>query len=88
MSIIVYWLAEPGVPAMQPFDSTQLTAALQFCEARRKEGKRHVSLSSELAESVGRAGVNTVEAKLLPDGTPYDWTKSHRGAGPDKPGGA
>lgn len=72
---------------MQTFDSHELAPALQFCEAQRKAGKRHVCLSTELAESVGRAGVNTVQARLLPDGTPYDWTKSHRGAGPDRPVG-
>lgn len=85
MSIVVYWLEAPGVPAMQAFGPQELAPALQFCEARRKDGKRHVCLSTELAESVGRAGVNTVQARLLPDGTPYDWTKSHRGAGPDNP---
>lgn len=87
MSIIVYWLQEPGLPSMQSFESSQLMDALKFCEDRRKEGKRHVSLSSELPESVGRTGVSTVHAKLLPDGTPYDWTKTHRGAGPDGSGG-
>lgn len=87
MSIVVYWLETPGTPAMQTFDPGQLMPALQFCEEKRKAGKRHVSLSSELTESVGRAGVSTVEARLLPDGSPYDWTKSHRGAGPERSGG-
>lgn len=82
MSIVVYWLEAPGMPAMQAFGPGQLVPALQWCEEMRRAGKRHVSLSSELAESVGRAGVSMVEARLLPDGTPYDWTKSHRGAGP------
>lgn len=87
MSIVVYWLEAPGMPAMQSFDTNQLVPALQFCEEKRKAGKHHVSLSSELAQSVGRAGVSTVEARLLPDGTPYDWSKSHRGAGPEPAGG-
>lgn len=87
MSIVVYWLETPGTPAMQVFDAGQLMPALQFCEDKRKAGKRHVSLSSELTESVGRAGVSTVESRLLPDGSPYDWTKSHRGAGPEPTGG-
>ncbi|MDP4076896.1 hypothetical protein [Acidovorax sp. A1169] len=88
MSIVVYWQEAPGVAAMQAFGAHELAPALQFCEARRKAGKRHVSLSTELTESVGRPGVNTVEARLLPDGTPYDWTKTHRGAGPDTPVGS
>jgi hypothetical protein len=87
MSIIVYWLQEPDVPAMQAFASHQLMAALQFCEDRRREGKRHVSLSSELPESVGSPGVNAVQAKRLPDGSTYDWTKAHRGAGPERSSG-
>ncbi|MFN9470418.1 hypothetical protein [Acidovorax sp.] len=84
MSIVVYWLEAPGMPAMQAFEGGQLVPALQLCEEKRKAGKRHVSLSTELADSVGRAGVSTVDARLLPDGTPYDWSKSHRGAGPQK----
>lgn len=88
MSIVVYWLEAPGMPAVQAFEPGQLVPALQFCEDKRCAGKRHVSLSSELAESVGRAGVSTVQARLLPDGTPYDWTKSHRGAGPERTSGS
>ncbi|BEP96776.1 hypothetical protein KW843_23570 [Acidovorax sp. sif1233] len=87
MSIVVYWQEQPGVPGMEIFDSGKLQAALALCEIKRKEGKRHVCISSELAESVGHAGVNTVADRRLPDGSPYDWTKSHRGAGPQNPGG-
>jgi hypothetical protein len=87
MSIVVYWLQEPEVPAMRVFASNQLMAALQFCEALRKDGKRHVSISSELPESVGSPGVNAVQAKVLPDGSAYEWTKAHRGAGPERSSG-
>ncbi|RYF08447.1 MAG: hypothetical protein EOO31_02535 [Comamonadaceae bacterium] len=87
MSIIVYWLQEPGVPAMQAFESQQLMAALKFFEDRRKEGKRHVSVSSELPESVGKPGVNSVQDRQLPDGLAYEWTKTHRGAGPEPSAG-
>ncbi|RYH50398.1 MAG: hypothetical protein EON54_15655 [Alcaligenaceae bacterium] len=87
MSIVVYWLQEPEVPAMRVFASNELMAALQFCEDRRREGKRHVSISSELPESVGKPGVNAVQAKVLPDGSAYEWTKAHRGAGPERSSG-
>lgn len=84
MSIVVFWLQEPDLPAMQSFGPQDLAAALRFCEERRREGKHHVSLSTELPGSVGRPGVATVQAGALPDGSPYEWTKTHRGAGPDQ----
>jgi hypothetical protein len=82
MSIIVFWLDESGVPAHQPFEPNELTLALQCSEARRREGKRHVCISSELADSVGKPGVTAVEGRALPDGSAYEWSKAHRGAGP------
>ena len=82
MSIIVFWLEESGVPAHQPFEQTELTLALQRSEAKRREGKRHVCISSELADSVGKPGVTAVEVRTLPDGSAYEWSKAHRVAGP------
>lgn len=82
MSITVFWLEESGAAAHQSFEQAELTLALQCCEARRKEGKRHVCISSELASSVGRPGVAAVEGRTLPGGGSYEWSKAHRGAGP------
>jgi hypothetical protein len=82
MSIVVFWMESDDRPAHRGFASSQLTDALKFCEERRREGKRHVCISSELPQSVGQGGVNSVENKRLPDGNVYDFDKSHRGAGP------
>jgi hypothetical protein len=82
MSIIVFWMDSPDQAAHRAFDASQLMEALKFSEERRREGKRHVSISSELPQSIGQGGVNAVENRRLPDGHAYDFDKSHRGAGP------
>ena len=82
MSIIVFWPEESGVSAHQPFEQTELTLALQCSEVKRREGERHVCISIQLADSVGKPGVTTVEERKLPDGSAYEWSKEHRGAGP------
>ena len=82
MSIVVYWKEATGQAAMQEFEQGQLSQALQLCELKRREGKRHVCISSEMADSVGQDVVSSVEGKRLPNGSEYDWSKSHRGAGP------
>jgi hypothetical protein len=82
LSIVVYWLSPDGVSACQAFKSAQLSEALQATEARRKEGMRHVCISSELDDSIGKPGVNAIVDGKLPDGHAYDWSKAHRGAGP------
>jgi hypothetical protein len=84
MSIVVYWLEPDRTPGCREFPATDLLPALQFSEAQRREGRRHVSISTELAESVGKSGVNAVEGGKLPDGHAYDYNKAHRGAGPRK----
>lgn len=82
MSIVVFWIEPDGQPARHEFDASGLTDALKFSEERRREGRRHVCISSEMPQSVGRGGVASVENKRLPDGEVYDFDKSHRGAGP------
>ena len=84
MSIVIYWLTPEGSPAHEAFESVQLTVALAATEARRKEGMRHVCISSELGDAIGKPGVNTIVDGKLPDGHLYDWSKAHRGAGPVK----
>jgi hypothetical protein len=82
MIIVVFWLEPDGSPAHREFPASELLPALQFSEERRREGRRHVCISSELADSVGRGGVQAVHGGKLPDGQVYDFNKSHRGAGP------
>jgi hypothetical protein len=86
MSIVVFWLEPEGAAAHHEFPADALLAALKFSEERRREGKRHVSISTELPGSVGKTGVNAVEGGRLPDGHVYDYNKAHRGAGPSSSG--
>lgn len=63
--IVVFWMEYPqgeGQPHARTFASDALAQALRFAEelrARRKAGEAisHVAIQSELAESVGPAGV-------------------------------
>lgn len=82
MPIVVFWIEPSEQPGCRPFGDAELLAALAFSEQCRREGRRHVCLSSELADSVGAAGVQAVESGRLPDGEPYEFSKAHRGAGP------
>lgn len=81
LGIVVYWLEGQGdaaCPACEVFGSAELTQALACAEARRREGHRHVSISTELDESVGRPGVAAVEGGRTPDGEAYEWSKAGR----------
>ncbi|PTT88489.1 hypothetical protein DBR42_09700 [Pelomonas sp. HMWF004] len=86
MGIVVYWLevrpegeAEPGFEA---FGSRALTEALACAETMRRHGHRHVCISTELEDHVGRAGVAAVEAGKTPDGEAYEWSKAGRAGKP------
>src|ERR1700740_537730 len=71
LGIVVYWLegeGEEGAPVLQLFSSKELTQALAWAEDRRRAGHRHVSISTELDESVGKPGVSAVEGGKTPDG--------------------
>lgn len=81
MGIVVYWLegeGESAAPVCEFFDSTALTQALAWAEDRRRAGHRHVSISTELEDHVGKAGVAAVEAGRTPDGQAYEWSKAGR----------
>jgi hypothetical protein len=66
--IVVYWLeGQPPQSRHQVFAPGELNQALTFAESvrmRRRNGEpiSHVSLQSELAESVGQAGVSDASA--------------------------
>lgn len=68
MAIQVYWMDEEGLPQAQELKSSELIEALKLTEALRKSGHRHVCISTELEDSVGKPGV----ADAASD---YDWKK-------------
>ncbi|MDR7268527.1 hypothetical protein J2X20_001156 [Pelomonas saccharophila] len=81
MGIVVYWLESEGettMPVCQLFSSKELTQALAWAEDRRRAGHRHVSISTELEDHVGQAGVAAVESGRTPDGEAYEWSKAGR----------
>lgn len=87
MSILVYYMSpDPGgqdlFPAAEHFNDDQLLPALARCEALRALGRTHVCISSEMSNSIGKPGVNSIVDGKTPDGHAYEWSKQHRGAGP------
>jgi hypothetical protein len=81
VGIVVYWLegeAEGALPVCEFFGSSELMQALALAEDRRRQGHRHVSISTELDDVVGRPGVAAVEGGRTPDGQTYEWSKAGR----------
>ncbi|MFG6487011.1 hypothetical protein ACG04R_10030 [Roseateles sp. BYS78W] len=78
---MVYWLegeGEAAAPICEFFGSRELTQALACAEDRRRQGHRHVSISTELEDHVGPPGVSAVEGGRTPDGEVYEWSKAGR----------
>ena len=82
MPIVVFWMEAAGSAGHRAFGDSELADALRFTEGLRSAGKRHVTISSELGDSVGKPGVDAVEGGRLPDGDAYEFNKRHRGGGP------
>ena len=82
MSIVVYWMEGAGVPRHREFVDGELLEALKLTEQLRAAGKRHVTISSALDNSVGKPGVDAVDGGRLPGGDAYEFNKRHRGGGP------
>ena len=64
LGIVVYWLegeGEDAAPVCEFFGSKELTQALACAEGRRRQGHHHVSISTQLDDHVGQAGVAAVE---------------------------
>ncbi|HEY9108068.1 MAG TPA: hypothetical protein VIN58_15405 [Roseateles sp.] len=81
LGIVVYWLEGDGdaaEPVCQFFASNELTQALAWAEDRRRAGHRHVSISTELEDHVGKPGVSAIEGGRTPDGEAYEWSKAGR----------
>jgi hypothetical protein len=70
------------MPSHHDFGDAELLEALRLTERLRAAGKRHVTISSELASVIGKPGVDAVEQGRLPGGDAYEFNKRHRGGGP------
>jgi hypothetical protein len=81
MSYVVFWLEEvvdfapTWAPRCKGFPSDEMGAALKWMENLRKDGMRHVTMSSENPNSVGKPGVDSIVDGKTPDGHAYTWMK-------------
>ena len=89
MSIVVYYLrvsASPSqahdlifTPCCENFFGTEMIMALaRIGELRKQADVRHVVMSSEPVEMVGKLGVDSIVDGRTPDGHVYDWSKAGR----------
>lgn len=78
MSIVIFYIGQDNHPAKLEFGKTELSPALKAMERLRVEGNRHVCMSTEFDEHVGKKGVAAVEDGKTPDGNSYEWSKAHR----------
>lgn len=80
MSIIVYYVEPHDIftPMSALYNDDEMGKALKDMEEMRREGMRHVTISAELAGSVGKPGVDTIKDGKTPDGQVYDWSKAGR----------
>lgn len=68
-NIAIYWLDKDNSPCVEFMGETDLGLALTRANTLRNAGYRHVSISTEFGDCVGKRGVSDV----LPEG--YDWKK-------------
>lgn len=67
----VYWTDKDGKPGAEEF--SDLTQALKVSHSLRNDGFEHVVLSSQVTNSVGKPGVDSIIDGVLPDGNIYEW---------------
>ena len=85
MSIVVYYTgADTMTPHSEEFSEKCLVKALDRMKDLRETGNRFVTMVSEMANSVGKPGVDSVKDGKTPDGHDYEWSKSHRAGAPKK----
>jgi hypothetical protein len=85
MSIVVFYLSkDEHQPRCERFKDDEYTLAMKVVADLRKLGEQHVSISLQLADNIGKPGVDAVTDGKTPDGHDYEWSKQHRGAGPRK----
>lgn len=80
-SIVVFHLVKSahGTTPMCDDFLGDLMKAIKHCETLRKRPDvSHVVLSSQVADMVGKVGVDSIEAGLTPDGHQYEWSKAER----------
>lgn len=86
MSICIFWLERDGnedkhTACHREFTDKQIVPALTFCRDIRTQTDRpeiivsHVTMSTELSDMVGKAGVDAVVDGKTPDGVDYSWVK-------------
>ena len=69
----VYWTDQYGT--VFGHEIPDMTVALKTAQALRGDGYRFVTMVSENPDSVGKAGVDSVEDGVLPNGDAYGWKK-------------
>lgn len=67
----VYWTDKDGKPDAEEF--SDLTIALKVSHSLRNDGFEHVVISSQVTNSVGKPGVDSVIDGVLPNGDVYEW---------------
>ena len=67
----VYWTDKDGRPDAEEFED--LALALKASHSLRNDGFEHVVMSSQVTNSVGRPGVDSVIDGMLPNGDVYEW---------------
>lgn len=77
-SIIIFWLRTDGTAGHIDMSEHGLTKALSYAEGQRKLGARHVTISTENPDNVGKPGVDSLVDGKTPDGHDYEWSKAGR----------
>jgi hypothetical protein len=82
---MVYWMEDSGShlgvsrQQFEFFKPEEMTEALNFMnELRKREDVEFVTFVGQNADSVGKAGVDTIANGMTPDGHKYEWSKQHR----------
>lgn len=68
MEIAIFWLDKNDQPCVSMLQKDELTSALSISKQLRDDGHRHVTISTEFDNSVGKKGVTDAEKG-------YDWKK-------------
>jgi hypothetical protein len=81
---VVYWMEQWHgednlVPVARQFPLDKMGDALQLIgELRKYPENQFVTMTSQNSNSVGKAGVDSVEDGKTPDGQEYSWSKASR----------
>ena len=78
MSIVIFYLDFASCPAKYDYPDQDFNSALEMTQFLRNKGMRHVCMSNEPANMVGKPGVDSIKDGKTPDGHDYDWSKADR----------